>query len=142
MSISPRFLTTISGFMDKKKLAVIHIVKRELSLSDDDYRDILERVASVRSAKDLTDDQFHKLMRYFVRTRHYRVTGKGITLRQKYYIRQLKERLQWDNSHFRNYIHKYFHNRDLNSYTKHDASNLIVALNAILEIHGNSNIGH
>ena len=142
MSISPRFLTTISGFMDKKKLAVIHIVKRELSLSDDDYRDILERVAGVRSAKDLTDDQFHKLMRYFVRTRHYRVTGKGITLRQKYYIRQLKERLQWDNSHFRNYIHKYFHNRDLNSYTKHDASNLIVALNAILEIHGNSNIGH
>ena len=142
MSISPRFLTTISGFMDKKKLAVIHIVKRELSLSDDDYRDILERVAGVRSAKDLTDDQFHKLMRYFVRTRHYRVTGKGITLRQKYYLQQLKEKLQWDDSHFQNYIHKYFHNRDLNSYTKHDASNLIVALNAILEIHGNSNIGH
>ena len=135
MSISPRFLTTISGFMDKKKLAVIHIVKRELSLSDDEYRDILERVAGVRSAKDLTDDQFHKLMRYFVRTRHYRVTGKGITLRQKYYIRQLKERLQWDNSHFRNYIHKYFHNRDLNSYTKHDASNLIVALKAVLKSH-------
>ena len=135
MSISPRFLTTISGFMDKKKLAVIHIVKRELSLSDDEYRDILERVAGVRSAKDLTDDQFHKLMRYFVRTRHYRVTGKGITLRQKYYIRQLKERLQWDDSHFQNYIHKYFHSRDLNSYTKHDASNLIVALKAVLKSH-------
>ena len=136
LSISPRFLTTISGFMDKKKLAVIHIVKRELSLSDDEYRDILERVAGVRSAKDLTDDQFHKLMRYFVRTRHYRVTGKGITLRQKYYIRQLKERLQWDDSHFQNYIHKYFHSRDLNSYTKHDASNLIVALKSILKSHG------
>ena len=135
MSISPHFLTTISGLMDKKKLAVIHIVKRELSLSDDEYRNTLERVSGVRSAKDLTDDQFHKLMRYFVRTRHYRVTGKGITLRQKYYIRQLKERLQWDDSHFQNYIHKYFHSRDLNFYTKHDASNLIVALNAILEIH-------
>ena len=141
MSISPRFLTTISGFMDKKKLAVIHIVKRELSLSDDEYRNILERVAGVRSAKDLTDDQFYKLMHYFVRTRHYRVTGKGITLRQKYYIRQLKERLQWDDSHFQNYIHKYFHNRDLSTYTRHDASNLIVALKAILKIHGNSNIG-
>ncbi len=136
MSISPRFLTTISGFMDKKKLAVIHIVKRELSLSDDEYRNTLERVAGVRSAKDLTDDQFHKLMRYFVRTRHYRVASKGITLRQKYYLRQLKERLQWDDSHFRNYIHKYFHNRDLSAYTKHDASNLIVALKSILKIHG------
>ena len=136
MSISPRFLTTISGFMDKKKLAVIHIVKRELSLSDDEYRDILERVAGVRSAKDLTDDQFHKLMRYFVKTRHYRTANKGITLRQKYYIRQLKERLQWDDSHFQNYIHKYFHNRDLNSYTRHDTSNLIVALKAVLKSHG------
>ena len=142
MSISPRFLTTISDLMDKKKLAVIHIVKRELSLSDDEYRNILERVAGVRSAKDLTDDQFHKLMRYFVRTSHYQVASKGVTLRQKYYIRQLKERLQWDDSHFRNYIHKYFHNRDLNTYTRHDASNLIVALKAILEGHGNSNIGH
>ena len=136
MSIGPHFLTTISGLMDKKKLAVIHIVKRELSLSDDEYRNTLERVSGVRSAKDLTDDQFHKLMRYFVRTRHYRTANKGITLRQKYYIRQLKERLQWDDSHFQNYIHKYFHNRDLNSYTRHDTSNLIVALKAVLKSHG------
>ena len=136
LSINPRLLTTIPGVMDKKKLAVIHIVKRELSLSDDEYRNTLERITGVRSAKDLTDDQFHKLMRYFVRTRHYRVESKGITLRQKYYIRQLKERLQWDDSHFHNYIHKYFHNRDLNTYTKHDASNLIVALKSVLKSHG------
>ncbi len=135
MSISPLVITTIPGFMDKKKLAVIHIVKRELSLSDNEYRSTLERIAGVRSAKDLTDDQFHKLMRYFVRTRHYRVTGKGITLRQKYYIRQLKERLQWDDSHFQNYLHKYFHNRNLNTYTRHDASNLIVALKSVLKSH-------
>jgi len=136
LSIGPHFLTTISGLMDKKKLAVIHIVKRELSLSDDEYRNTLERVSGVRSAKDLTDDQFHKLMRYFVRTRHYRTANKGITLRQKYYIRQLKERLQWDDSHFQNYIHKYFHNRDLSTYTRHDASNLIVALKSVLKSHG------
>ncbi len=122
--------------MDKKKLAVIHIVKKELSLSDGEYRNILERITGVRSAKDLTDNQFHKLMHYFVRTRHYRVTNKGITLRQKYYLRQLKERLQWDDSHLQNYIHKYFHNRELKTYTKHDASNLIVALKTILKSHG------
>ncbi len=66
--------------MDNKKLAVIHIVKRELSLSDEEYRDVLERVVGVRSSRDLTDSQFHKLMRYFVRTLHYRVTTNGITL--------------------------------------------------------------
>ncbi len=121
--------------MDKKKLAVIHIVKRELSLSDDEYRNILERVTGVRSAKDLTDNQFHKLMRYFVKTRHYQVSNKGITMRQKYYLQQLKERLRWDDAHFLNYIHKYFQNRDLNTYSKHEASNLIVALKAILKSH-------
>ncbi len=120
------------NIMDNKKLAVIHIVKRELSLSDEEYRNILERVAGVRSSRDLTDSQFHKLMRYFVRTRHYRAIGKGITLRQKYYINRLKRDLGWDDSHFQNYIKKYFHNRNLDTYSKHDASNLIVALNTIL----------
>ncbi len=118
--------------MDNKKLAVIHIVKKELSLSDEEYRNILEQVAGVRSSRDLTDSQFHKLMRYFVRTLHYRVTSKGITFRQKYYIKQLKKALGWDDSHFQNYINKYFHNRELETYSKHDASNLIVALNTIL----------
>ncbi len=121
--------------MNNKKLAVIHIVKRELSLSDEEYRNILERVVGVRSSKDLTDSQFHKLMRYFVRTLHYRVTSKGITLRQKHYIKQLEKDLGWDDSHFQNYINKYFHNRDLETYSKHDASNLIVALNTILCSH-------
>ena len=121
--------------MDNKKLAVIHIVKRELSLRDDEYRNILERVVGVRSSRDLTDSQFHKLIRYFVRTRHYRATDKGMTLRQKYYINRLKKDLDWDDSHFQNYIKKYFHNRDLDTYSKHDASNLIVALNTILSRH-------
>jgi len=64
------------------------------------------------------------------------VTNKGITLRQKYYLRQLKEKLQWDYAHFQNYMHKYFHNQELNTYTRHDASNLIVALQAILKGRG------
>ncbi len=121
--------------MDNKKLAVIHIVKRELSLSDEEYRNVLERVAGVRSSRDLTDSQFHKLMRYFVRTLNYRATSKGITLRQKYYIKRLKKDLGWDDSHFRNYINKYYHNRNLETYSRHDASNLIVALNTIIRTH-------
>ena len=125
--------------MDKKKLAVIHIVKKELSLSDEEYRNILEQVTGFRSSKDLTDSQFHKLMRYFVRTRHYRTTSKGITIRQKYFLRQLKNQLKWDDDHFGNYMHKYFHHQELESFTKHDASNLIVALKAILNSHRHLN---
>jgi hypothetical protein len=121
--------------IDKKKLAVIHIIKKEKSLNDEEYRGILKRVAGVHSSRNLTDSQFQKLMRYFVRTKHYRATAKGITLRQKYYIKQLKNDLGWDDSHFLNYINKYFHNRDLETYSKREASNLIVALNTILCSH-------
>ena len=38
-------------------LASIHCAKRDLGLDDDTYRDVLERVAGARSAKDLTDEQ-------------------------------------------------------------------------------------
>jgi len=118
--------------MDRKKLAVIHIVKKELGFSDEEYRNILEQVAGVRSSKYLTDEQFHRLMHYFVRTKHYRAARNTITMKQKYYIGQLKEQLQWSDDHFINYIGKYFHNRELDTYTKHDASNLIVVLKKII----------
>ena len=41
--------------IDHKKLAVIHIVKRELGLSDEEYRNILHTAAGVQSAKDLDE---------------------------------------------------------------------------------------
>ena len=68
--------------LDRKKLAVIHIVKRELGLSDDEYRDILQRETGVRSAKDLDDKGFRRLMRYFTASRHYRINKYGLTFRQ------------------------------------------------------------
>lgn len=57
-----------------KKLALIHIVKKELGLSDEEYREILRREAGVDSAKDLTDESFRQLMRFLVRSRHYHGT--------------------------------------------------------------------
>ncbi|MCK5162057.1 MAG: DUF1018 domain-containing protein, partial [Candidatus Aureabacteria bacterium] len=61
--------------MDRKKLALIHIIKKELNLSDAEYRNILEQVTGVRSAKDLNEEKFRKLMHYFVRTEHYRINA-------------------------------------------------------------------
>ncbi|MDH5298380.1 MAG: regulatory protein GemA, partial [Desulfobulbaceae bacterium] len=69
--------------LDRKKLAVIHITKKELALSDREYRDILEEVTGVRSAKELDESGFKKLMRYFTRSSHYRLSRDGRTLRQK-----------------------------------------------------------
>ena len=65
--------------MDIKKLAAIHIVKKELKLSDEEYRNILKEVTGVSSAKELDDDKFRKLMNFFVRSKYYRINPFNLT---------------------------------------------------------------
>ena len=119
--------------MDRKKLAVIHIVKKELGLSDDEYRDILERYAGVRSAKDLDEKGFRKLMHHFVRSRHYRSSRDVITLRQKMYIKHLVSEVGWDKDHFVNFMKKYYKKSTLGSFSKKEASNLIESLKSVIK---------
>ena len=119
--------------MDRKKLAVIHIVKKELGLSDDEYRDILEKYAGVRSAKYLDEKGFRKLMHYFVRSRHYRTSRDVITLRQKMYIKHLVSEAGWLEDHFVNFIKKYYRKSILESFSKKEASKLIESLKNIIK---------
>jgi len=117
--------------MDKKKLALIHIIKKELKLSDKEYRNILWEAAAVRSAKDLDEFKFKKLMRYFVRSPYYRLNPYGLTIRQKLFIKYLAEQLGWSSQHLNNFMHKYYHKPDLDNLTKKEAIKAIVALENI-----------
>ncbi len=119
--------------LDHKKLAVIHIVKRELDLSDDDYRDILERETSVRSAKYLDEKGFRRLMRAFTRSGYYRLNRYGLTLRQKMYIKHLADDLGWDKEHFKNFLNKFYKKKEVDRLTKGEASKLIESLKSILK---------
>ena len=114
--------------MDKNKLALIHIIKRELELSDTEYKSILQRAAGVKSAKDLNKDTFRKLMNYFVRSKHYRINRYGLTLRQKLYIQSLARDMEWDEEHLNNFIHKYYHKFSIDRLTKKEAVKLIESL--------------
>lgn len=49
--------------LDQKTLAKLHIARKQLGLEEEDYRDLLERVAGVRSAKDLTPEDMPELQR-------------------------------------------------------------------------------
>ncbi len=49
----------------KSDLAKIHIAKQQLGIDDDSYRMILQRIAGVSSAKDLTNIQVEKLLDEF-----------------------------------------------------------------------------
>ncbi|MGA1868511.1 MAG: phage protein GemA/Gp16 family protein [bacterium] len=114
--------------MDRKKLALIHIIKRELNLSEREYRDILFHAAGVQSAKELSEAKFRKLVNYFVRSKHYRINHHGLTIKQKYYIRFLAQELSWDDTHLKNFIHKYYKKNDINTLTKKEAIKLIESL--------------
>ncbi|MFZ5774905.1 MAG: phage protein GemA/Gp16 family protein [Thermodesulfobacteriota bacterium] len=118
--------------LDHKKLAVIHIVKKELGLADQEYRDTLERVAGVRSAKDLDEAGFSRLMRHFAKSRHFRERPDGITFRQRYYIRHLLEELDWDQAHFRNFLRKYYRRDAVEQCSRREAIKVIESLRHII----------
>ena len=124
--------------VDHNKLAVIHIVKRELGLSDDEYREILQRETGVRSAKDLDEKGFRRLMRYFAGSRHYRINRYGLTFRQKLFINHMVDDLGWDVQHFKNFLNKYYKKTEVDKLTKREASKVIESLKNILK-HTQSN---
>ena len=124
--------------VDHNKLAVIHIVKRELGLSEDEYRDILQRETGVRSAKDMDEKGFKRLMRYFAGSRHYRINKYSRTFRQKLFINHLVDNLGWDMHHFKSFLNKYYKKTEVDKLTKREASNVIESLKNILK-HSQSN---
>jgi len=117
--------------LDRKKIALIHIVKKELGIADEDYRCILRRIAGVDSSKDLDEAKFRKLMYFFVRSDYYRVNEFGMTLKQKLFIKALTRQLRWDAEHLRNFIRKYYRRDGLDFLTRKEASNLIESLKGI-----------
>ena len=121
--------------LDHSKLAVIHISKEALKLTDKEYRDLLQEACGVRSSRDLDEPGFQRLMRYFARSRHYRINRDGITFRQKLYIRHLANELGWEEKHFINFLRKYYHHGLLDQLTKADASKLIESLKHIIHRH-------
>ena len=118
--------------LNHRKLAVIHITRNELGLSEAEYRDTLEKVTGVRSSRELDEAGFTKLMRYFVRSRHYRQSAHAMTFRQRLYIRHLVEDLGWDAAHFGNFLKKYYHVDIVEKLHKEEASKLIESLKQII----------
>lgn len=124
--------------MDRKRLALIHIVKKELGLSDEEYRAILKREMGVESARDLNEEGFRRLMRFMVRSRYYLVNRRGLTLRQKLYLDHLKQALGWTDEHLANFLHKYFKRPRLTDLTRAEASKAILALTHMSQRHENA----
>jgi len=117
--------------LERKKLALIHIIKKELRLSDNEYRDILKEAAGVGSAKELNEEKFHRLMNYFVRSKYYRVNPFGLTMKQKLYLKYLAQKLFWEEKHLNNFLSKYYHKSSIDKLTRQEAIKAIESLKNI-----------
>ena len=117
--------------ISQAKLAVIHLIKKRLNWSEQEYRQKMFECVGVRSAKDLTDPMFRRLMNVFVRSPSYRANANGMTVRQKWFIENLAKHIGWDSQHLDHFIHRFAHERDLRSLNKKEASHLIEALKKI-----------
>jgi len=114
--------------IDRSKLALIHVVKKEIGVTDSDYRDILMRVAGVNTATDLDEEGFHKLMYFLVRSRHYKVKRDGRTLKQKIFMVRLSEEMGWDRIHLDSFIRKYYRKESVDELSRQEASRAIESL--------------
>jgi len=120
-------------------LALIHIIKKELKLSDSEYRSILKQAAGVDSAKELDEEKFRKLMHFFVRSKHYRLNPYGLTIKQKLYIEYLANKLGWKKGHLDNFINKYYHKLGVDKLTRKEAMKAIESLKHVREHAGSRN---
>lgn len=122
--------------VSRKKLALIHIVKKEIGLTDEAYRKLLREVTGVESASLLDDEGFRKLMNYLVRSPYYRLNRFGLTLKQKLFLQYLGRQLGWDQGHLSNFLRKYYHKAEINELTKREASRAIESLKGVMQHSG------
>ena len=123
----------MSRKISRKKLAYIHIVKKELNLSDSEYRNIIKEVAGVKSAKYLTEKKFRKLISYLVQSGMYYIKPGGLTIKQKLFMKSLANNMGWSDMHLNNFIYKYYHKSNINELTRKEAINIIESLKHVRE---------
>jgi hypothetical protein len=90
-------------------------------------------VTGVRSARDMDDSDFRKLMNHFARSGYYRINRGGLTLRQKMYIKRLLSDLEWTQQHFVNFLKKYYKKEQLENLTRKEAIKVIESLKNIMK---------
>ena len=92
-------------------------------------------LSQVSTRTDLDEERFRKLMRYFVRTQHYRVNSDGLTLRQKMFIDYMADKLGWEQGHLSNFLLKYYNKEKVADLTKTEAIKAIESLKNVLRHH-------
>jgi len=113
--------------LTRNKIALIHVAKTELGLSDQAYRAILESNFKIRSSKDLSNFQFEKLMKIFKKL-GFRQQEK-ITAKQVFKIEEYVKKLDWNEKRLHGFIKRQIGvGKNVDKLKKQEASKLITGL--------------
>jgi len=113
--------------LSRNKIAIIHVAKLEIGLSDGEYRDILNNNFKVESSTKLSNFQFEKLMIIFKKL-GFRQIDK-ITIKQRYRIEEYTKKLKWDEARLKGFIKRQIGiEKNVEKLRKEEASKLITGL--------------
>lgn len=116
----------------RKQLALIHILKRDLKLSDREYRALLLHTANVRSAADLDSLGFRRVINRMYQLRRSRLGSGSITDRQCAFVHALAGRLGWDATHLQNFLWKCHGEKNVGRLSRQDGGKVIESLKGVL----------
>ena len=116
----------------RKQLALIHILKRDLKLSDRSYRTLLMRTANVRSAANLDTLGFRRVINHMHQMRRNQRGPDGITDRQCAFVHALAGRLAWDAAHLRHFLLKHYGKNNLGRLSRREGIKAIESLKNVL----------
>jgi hypothetical protein len=125
--------------MDRRKLARVHILKKELGLADSEYRDLLRRVGGVDTSKDLDAFGYQNVIQRMEAERRRREEANRLTEKQLRYIHRLERQLGWGDEHLENFLSRYYHKRT-DQLTRTEGSHAIESLKHVLK-HRRAHIG-
>lgn len=130
--------------IDRSKIALIHVAKKQLALDDDEYRTILHAVCGVESAKDIKRlEDFRELMRAFGKLgfKNSEVKERAMRFRrdndsaaspdQLGVIKEIWKRVTWnpdDPKALDSFLQNRFHVPNLAMLSRRKASDVIEAL--------------
>lgn len=118
--------------MDRRKLARVHILKKELGLADSEYRDFLRRFGGVDTSKSLDAPGYRSVVRRMEEELRRRETANRVTDKQLRYIHRLEQQLRWGHDHLENFLSRYYHKHSA-ELTRLEGSHAIESLKHVLE---------
>jgi len=120
-----------------QQLALIHVAKAQLGLSEDEYREILKAHGGAESAKFLDDLGVDRVLKFFYQLGFKRAKSKRRDLRilasdgQKKMIHCLMEDLGWDRQRLSGFVDRVTAKDYPEELTKQEASKVIEGLKAM-----------